>query len=53
MSTYTERDSSEDDEEMLDGVAEWEYLEKKRAEEEARSESESELSEVPSGSEEE
>ncbi|KAK3322170.1 putative SPO76 protein [Apodospora peruviana] len=26
--TYIERDSSEDDEEMLDGVAEWEYVSK-------------------------
>ena len=51
VSTYTQRDSSEDDEEMLDGVAEWEYLEKKRAEE--GSESGSELSEVPSDSDEE
>ncbi|KAL3419137.1 spo76 protein [Phlyctema vagabunda] len=26
--TYVDRDSSEDDEEMLDGVAQWEYLDK-------------------------
>ena len=46
VSTYTERDSSEDDEEMLDGVAEWEYLEKKKGG--RASESASELSEAPS-----
>ena len=28
MSKYTERDSSEDDEEMLEGVAKWEYYDR-------------------------
>jgi sister-chromatid-cohesion protein PDS5 len=28
VSKYTERDSSEDDEEMLDGVAEWDYYDR-------------------------
>ena len=56
MSTYTERDSDADDDEMLDGVAEWQYLEgKKRGGGEGASGSgsgsgsESELSDVPSG----
>lgn len=52
VSTYTERDSDDDDEEMLDGVAEWQYLEgKKRGGDEGASGSgsESELSDVPSG----
>ena len=51
VSTYTERDSDDDDEEMLDGVAEWQYLEEKGGDDEGASgsESESELSDVPSG----
>lgn len=51
VSTYTERDSDDDDEEMLDGVAEWQYLEGKGGNDEGASGSESEsgLSDAPSG----
>ncbi|KAK0673929.1 putative sister chromatid cohesion protein PDS5 [Cercophora samala] len=38
--SYIERDSSEDDEEMLDGVAEWEYEGENNGEEEAGSDDE-------------
>ncbi|KAH7170509.1 armadillo-type protein [Dactylonectria macrodidyma] len=41
VSVYTERDDEEDEEEMLEGVAEWEY-------ENGKSDQESELSDAPS-----
>ncbi|SPO02847.1 related to SPO76 protein [Cephalotrichum gorgonifer] len=55
---YTERDSSEDDEEMLDGVAEWEYLDKEEDDKDEGREgggsgSESALSDAPDSEDEE
>ncbi|PKS09984.1 hypothetical protein jhhlp_004608 [Lomentospora prolificans] len=59
-STYVERDSDEDDEEMLDGVAEWEYLKEGEgdsdagvSEGEGEGGDESELSDPPESEEEE
>ncbi|KAH6897019.1 armadillo-type protein [Thelonectria olida] len=50
VSIYTERDDEEDEEEMLQGVAEWEY--EKDGDDDDDSDQESELSDAPSDEEE-
>ncbi|KAF4454568.1 sister chromatid cohesion protein PDS5 [Fusarium austroafricanum] len=53
VSVYTERDDEEDEEEMLEGVAKWDYLEGDGGESEADSEDDgSELSDAPPDAEE-